>query len=85
MAPLNEDIIKFQELSRLSDYRAGILLASNGMLVVRARNGGRFFSSTEELIKRNLEREARKRGLELSAFKTLSPKSDQSQRKAASA
>ena len=71
MSSINQDILKFHELSGLSEHRVGILLAGNGMLVPRAKNGGRHYRETELTIKSNLTREVSRRSLDASEFQNL--------------
>ncbi len=72
MSEQNQDILTFQELTGLGDYRVGILLAQNGMFVTRMKNGGRCFPETVLLIKANLAYEIVQRGLPRESFSSLS-------------
>lgn len=71
MSSINRDILHFAKLSGLSDHRVGTLLAKNGFLVERARNGGRYYPETMERIYRNLRQQIERRGLEMSGFEFL--------------
>ncbi|WP_136441609.1 hypothetical protein [Pacificoceanicola onchidii] len=73
MSSIKEDILKFQDLTGLSDYRVGWLLASNGMLVSRLKNNGRNFPETLRRAEERLGEEVDKRGLDRSKFHCLRP------------
>ena len=69
MSDINDDILHFAALSRLGDHRVGMLLASNGKLVERARNGGRHYQETVSMIRDNLQRQIELRDLDPTGFK----------------
>lgn len=71
MSKIRSDIFKFKELTGLSDHRVGMLLAKNGMIVSRLRNGGRIFEDTREQIEKRLASEVEARGLNPRDFACL--------------
>ena len=71
MSKILNDILLFQELTDLSDYRTGYILAKNGQLVQRIKNGGDITLQTGEKIRAGLEREVGKRKLNPALFHSL--------------
>lgn len=54
---LIEDVEAFATETGLSDHRVGIILANNGRLLERLRNGRPLLSTTEATIRQNLRKE----------------------------
>jgi hypothetical protein len=70
MKSLIQEISDFAAEVGLSDHRVGILLANNGRLIPRLKNGGRIWPETELEIRRNMAAERKKR------LVTLTPSHD---------
>lgn len=63
MSALIQEIDAFLAETGLSEHRAGIILASNGRLIPRLRDGGRVWPETEQVVREAMAREREKRNL----------------------
>ncbi|MCD1619161.1 hypothetical protein K7H20_13910 [Salipiger manganoxidans] len=61
MSTLIQEIDAFLAETGLSEHRAGIILASNGRLIPRLRDGGRVWPETEEAVRGAIARERQAR------------------------
>ncbi|MGQ3486090.1 hypothetical protein ACTBW4_01205 [Roseovarius pacificus] len=61
MSTLIHQIDEFLTRTGLSEHRAGILLANNGRLIPRLRQGRRIWPETEQRIRDALKRETERR------------------------
>lgn len=71
MNTLLSELDAFVADSGLSEHRVGILLAKNGRLIPRLRDGGRIWPDTEKQIRRAIRKERAARNLAVSGAASL--------------
>lgn len=84
MATLIQKIDAFLADTGLSEHRAGIILAKNGRLIPRLRDGRRVWPETEAAIVDAIERERAKRDVVKGSGQAMSSKQPDSQKSVAS-